>query len=115
MNILNSRIIDNWILASKEFGFKIQAPYILQKGEEEIYCVAYLPDFGSKNGMIIDIINPPDFIPTPRLEDLCSKMNLFYSSINSEIYSEYLKDSYIEALIDWGYFGDNKNKPNWIE
>lgn len=115
MSLIKSQIIKNWTRASKELGFKIEAPFFLKNNDKKIECVAYLPDFGSTNGMVINLIKPPEFELDPELETLCQNLGLFFSSINEEEYKLYNKNIYMETLLDWSYFGSKENKPKWID
>jgi hypothetical protein len=47
---------NNWLKASKEFGFKIITPCFFMLNEVKKEVFAFLPEYGSLNGMIIDLI-----------------------------------------------------------
>lgn len=111
---IKQEAISAWIKASKQLGFKIEAPYYLNI-EADIYkCFAYLPDYGSENGMIIDSIMAPAFSPTQGLSEASEKAGLYYSSINIELYRAFEAALFKETLLDWGFFGDVDCKPSWM-
>ena len=114
MENVKTEIGENWKQASKDLGIRIEIPYRITYKEKTIEVIAYLPDFGSKNGMVINMVHPPEFTVNPDLEQICQGLDLFYSSINAELYKTYDKKLYTETLVDWCYFGDPKCKPRWI-
>lgn len=114
MDEMIKKVINSWLRASKELNFKIVAPYIFNSNSGSFECIAYLPDFGSKNGMIIDKISPPSYGPTPGLPEAAKHMELYYSSINIEYYFEFNVDIFKDALIDWGFYGNYSDKPDWV-
>jgi hypothetical protein len=40
---------------------------------------------------------------------------MFYSFINAQIYEHYNEETFKEALVDWGYFGDETRRPSWLQ
>ncbi len=38
-----------------------------------------------------------------------------YSLMNVSIYQNYNDEVYKEALIDWGFFGDETLRPSWMQ
>jgi hypothetical protein len=50
---------ENLIKASNDVGFKIVTPYFYKSDNYNIELFAFLPEYGSINGLIIDLISPP--------------------------------------------------------
>lgn len=106
----------NWKNAASDLGVNIETPYALKDADGvEVQCVAYLPDFGGSNGMVVGVIHPPDFRADGRLISVARSRNLGYSFINFEAYKHYNKEEFKIALIDWGFSGDQSHRPEWME
>lgn len=91
---------NNFILASEEFGFEFVNPFSLT---DEIEAFGYISNYGSKNGVVICLTTPPDFLIDNRVIDWCKKMDCSYSFINIELLTVKYKQSYFrEMLRDWG-------------
>jgi len=108
-------LVEAWLQASKEMNIRVIAPYVVQDSSIEHSFVAYLPDFGNENGMIIDIMDPEDYSSLPELKEVAKNKNLYYSAINPEEYKNFNEEIFHEALIDWGYFGDKERRPSWLD
>jgi hypothetical protein len=104
-----------WKQAGEDLGFKIEAPYRLENGDQSFLCVAYLPHFGGVNGMVFSGLLPNRLICT---EDdfgpLAKRMKFYHSYINLEVYSPYDRELFIETLSDWGFFGPADKLPAWF-
>jgi hypothetical protein len=37
----------------------------------------------------------------------------YFSAVNRDSYSKYNRESFIETLEDWGYYGEKASKPEW--
>lgn len=103
-----------WQKAAKEFGIDVVCPYHLVTRFGSVDCLAFLPHFGGANGMLIDLTSPPDFATDEKLTEVAKKTGLKWSFLNAEVYGDYDNAVFREALIDWGYFGDEKNRPRWM-
>src|ERR1043166_7686336 len=106
---------DAWRTAAKCLSLRIEAPYVL-KGEDgiDVFCVAYLPDFGSSNGMVIGFFSRPDHKLDTSLKLAAESRGLSYSFINYKVYEHYSENTFKEALADWGFFGDETLRPSWM-
>ena len=104
-----------WNIAASRLGIIIHTPYILECDHYSIECLAYLPHFGSPNGMVIGWINPPRYERDRRLIE-CARNHLLYCSfIVPHVYSRYEDQKFREALMDWGYYGPKDQRPPWCE
>jgi hypothetical protein len=114
---------DAWRVAASALSFRIEAPYLIRATNgKQIPCVAFLPDFGSANGMVIGLICDPTYtldICDPILDKelalAADSHETFYTYINPQIYERYDEEIFKEALVDWGYFGDEIRRPNWLQ
>jgi hypothetical protein len=93
---------NNWIRASKEFNFQIIMPYFLTINGIEQEVFAFLPEYGSPNGMIIDLII--DYEMNDKIRDFAVFNSYFCSFVSVENFLTYDRDFFIDALDDWGKF-----------
>lgn len=92
----------NFALASEEFGFEFQSPFSLLN---EIEVFGYIPNYGSKNGVVICFVTPPDFATDRRVVAWCKEMDCFYAFLNIELFiGEYKRSIFREMLRDWGEY-----------
>lgn len=100
-----------WLRMGNEIGFKIIAPYVLNYNNKELNCFAFLPNFGSSRGMILDIIFAPDYETDREISDACNGLGLYFSFISYDSFITADKKGFCDALVDWGYFGEPDSKP----
>ena len=100
-------VVNSWNRARVELGIEVESPFRLaaQVGGADHIAIAFLADFGSENGIIVDGGVFPDFQGDESLRQFAAENMLYYSIINMESYNEYDQGHFIEALTDWGYFG----------
>src|SRR3954468_12572613 len=91
-----------WKLAAKELSFSIEAPFFLFVGNRRFSVVGFLPDFGSANGMILDMWVPGQTELTRELHNAATRDGRFCSCVSPEVYSRFDKKVFLEALNDWG-------------
>jgi hypothetical protein len=96
----------NWLKASQEIGFKIYMPFTAYIGDNEINAFAFLPGYGTKKGIIIDLIFPPFFDSNDLIKKWANDNNIGISFINIEAYSNYDQEFFLETLTDWGKSND---------
>lgn len=95
---------NNWIRASEALGFRILLSYKLIISEKEKTAFAFLPEYGSKNGAIIELTSPPDYETDKKIITWAKKNECFCSFLNVERYLTYNEKFFIETLEDWGKF-----------
>lgn len=108
------QLVRAWREAERQLGICLTAPYEFVTHSISRTCIAYLPDFGSINGMIIDAAFAPFYDTDERLIEEAAKLGLFVSSINVDTYDVFDKVVYREALSDWGFFGPSERRPSWL-
>ena len=92
----------NFSLAAEEFGFEFESPFTLT---DEIEAFGYISNYGSKNGVVVCLTAPPDFLTDNRVADWCKKMDCFYSFLNIESLNGEYKQSYFRDMLrDWGKY-----------
>jgi hypothetical protein len=109
------RVCDAWRIAAVALSIKVEAPYVIRTRDgKEVACIAHLVDFGGPNGMIIGLYSRPASETDKELKSAAESKGLFYSFINADFYERYDENEFKEALTDWGFFGDEDRRPNWL-
>ena len=104
-----------WRSAAEVLSIRIEAPYLLKaKNGAKIHCIAYLPDFGSPNGMVIGFTCGPSYEIDKALKSAAEAQNVFCSFVNFEAYKIYNEEVFKEALSDWGFYGTKTLRPSWL-
>ena len=89
-------------LAAKDFDFAFHSPYALT---DTLSAFGYIENYGSKNGVVICLTEPPDFSTNQDVYNWCKQMDRFVSFISIEPLLEEYKTSYFrEMLRDWGKY-----------
>jgi hypothetical protein len=93
-------------------GVRAECPYIVTNNVgAEVEFVAYLPDFGSPNGMVIDLYGPESVGIAPQKE-LALKLGFYLSIVNPEAWADDIEGA-IEALNDWGYYNERRERADF--
>lgn len=109
------KVCGAWRIAASALSIRIEIPYLLKTADnEEVLCVAHLPDFGGPKGVVIDLYFRGVYELNERLKLAARAQGLFYSFINAEVYDRYNEKEFKEALTDWGFFGNEDIRPNWL-
>jgi hypothetical protein len=103
-----------WQDAADRLGIAVVAPFTISGPKHSIVCIAFLPDFGSKNGMVIGHADSPAFEMDPLLAECARSLEMYYSFVNLDQYSTFNAGVFKEALADWGYFGAAERRPAWL-
>ena len=98
------KVRENWQTASLNLNFKLITPHSILYNKEVKEVFAFLPDYGSINGMVVEIIFSPEYKFDKSVIELCKKNNFFYSFINVEDFLEYDEIYFKEVLDDWSRF-----------
>ena len=114
--MLSAHQIENvseaWVKAGTELGFELNAPFAIELDGESVVCVAFLPHFGGPKGMIVAVLERQAPIDQ-RIVQYSRKQGLFYSFVGLN-YGNYERSRFIEALEDWGYYGQQDKCPAWF-
>ena len=109
------KVVAAWQAAGRELGIEVVAPYEFHGARQIHQCVAYLPHFGRPKGIVLQGYGPPDYEPHGTLSDDAKSAGLYCSIINVEVYKDFDREKFIEALADWGFYGDPEQRPAWLE
>ncbi len=108
---------NSWRKVCERLQVKIVAPYILEIERESVVCIAFLPDFGGQNGIVIGAMDLPRVGTDQHLENLVKRKGLCYSFVNAPAFARADVDDKVfkEALEDWGYYGPHDKCPAWFK
>lgn len=101
-----------WRDASRDLGIRVEHPFVFQSrsGVTGTTSGVFLPDFGSPNGTLLLCRFDPEW-----LDEAADDTDYFQSVLNPHHYEPYDRETYIEALNDWGWFGDPDETPCWFQ
>jgi hypothetical protein len=110
MNANRTMVIDAWLLAGRELGIQVVAPFTFE-AEGQLYpCLAWLPDFGGGDGTLVAEIGADrDLL---RAGTLVGRRCSF---VNPGAYRTFERDHFIETLLDWGFSGPPQRRPTWLD
>jgi len=106
---------DTWREACNRLMVRVTAPFDLASGASSVKCIAFLPDFGGPNGMVILSMDLPEVKPDQNLASLAKRDGLYFSFLNVSVFANKAvpDEVFKEVLEDWGYFGPLDRRPKW--
>ena len=103
-----------WLKASNSLGFRFEPGATARWSGGDLTLVGFLPDFGSKHGMILGFYRRGGVWGPGGLAECAAENGWYHSWVSMDIYgSEASLDVFCEALRDWGYFGPEDGRPGW--
>ncbi len=112
---IEGQAVAAWRQAGSSLAIRVEAPFTFRVDACDRRCVAYLPDFGGPNGILLVATVPPVFETDPAFDSAAHDAGYYVSYINIEEYADFSEESFKEALCDWGFFGSEARKPDWLE
>lgn len=112
---LRAHLARQWRFAANDLRIKVEAPFSFVSRGADYNCVAYLPDFGTPDGMIIELVCAPHYVPDPVFQSAVEAVGLHCSFISYDFYKQYDEREYKAALRDWGFLGLAELRPPWID
>jgi hypothetical protein len=109
MNIItkDDELINAWKIAAFELGLEIVCPFKINTENGLVTYPILVKHFGGKRGTIIARHELFIDFPMPKHKDY------YFSAVNSEFYSNFNKNLFMETLKDWGFYGEIDKKPEW--
>jgi hypothetical protein len=105
MNQEDANAVAAWREAAADLDIRVEAPYAVAiPPDRHLDCIAYLPDFGSRRGMVIKSTAAPD-------DGLHEVLNS-WASLSPDVYSVYERHSWIDRLEQWRWYGAG-SPPAW--
>ncbi|MEI8327126.1 MAG: hypothetical protein WCH44_17545 [Betaproteobacteria bacterium] len=101
-----------WKRAADELGFKVETPFATQLPSGQVVEAEILAHgFGGKRGNLIFT----DYDKVQPFADELLSAGYFFSVVGGSIPNEEFDiENYIDVLSDWGWAGDERDRPNWL-
>jgi len=64
--------------------------------------------------MVIGATTPPEFNTDLELIEFAKQKRFFFTFINPAGFATYDESIFKEALTDWGFFGPEEDRPDWL-
>jgi hypothetical protein len=64
--------------------------------------------------MVIGLTSRPAYEIDKEVKSAAEAQGLFYTFINADVYEYYNEHVFKEALVDWGFFGSDDHRPDWL-
>ena len=102
-------IEDAWHEAGDDLGIDVEAPYVRESSAGTARFVAFLPDFGGPNGMVLGGLGDPDGdLPA----QVAGEEELRYAEVG-RAFATYDAEVFRDALDEWGWQGPEGTEPEW--
>ncbi len=93
-----------WLKASEVFCFEIVTPFSFEIDGITRVAFAYLPEYGSPNGVIIGLVGPPNYECDKHIKSWAELNDCFWSFLYIEGILTYDQAYFEEVLEDWGRY-----------
>jgi hypothetical protein len=104
------RIRDACLMASADLGVRIVTPFsLIGRNGLAVEFIALFPDFGSAKGTAVC-----HFRDWPAKQGVASAHGLFCAGLHPESYGEYDRAQFVDTFIDWGWWGRDSDRPEWL-
>jgi len=95
-----------WLEAAADLGIRVVAPFELQvEGGARVSFEAHIPDFGGPKGTVAAGADN-------RIAGVREQNGYFPSDLGSP-YRRYIRQLFIDTLLDWGWSGEPGAEPPW--
>ena len=102
---IDRELVSAWRDAAADLRIAIHVPYIMR---DETFPL-HVPAFGSPSGAL------PLWIGDTRSRNEAEANGYFVSLLNPVVYCKYDRANFVEMLVDWGWFGEPNEAPQWYK
>jgi hypothetical protein len=108
MTAIESKVVQAWRQAADDLGIRFSSPFVVTRPDGSSFeCIGFIHHFGRRLGTIISVIGEPSSnVKLSADED-------YFSSQLSPGYCAYKRQSFINTLDDWAFFGPDAERPAW--
>jgi hypothetical protein len=108
MTEAESRVVEAWREAARDLGIRFTAPFTFTSPDGKRFdCLGLVHFFGRRGGTVVSVIGEPSSkVPVPLGEE-------YFRSQLAAGYGEYRRQSFIDTLDDWQFFGPDSERPAW--
>ena len=108
-------MVEAWRVAGRELGIEVVAPFRFEVEGRSHECVAWLAHFGREKGLVLVELSPPDFATEQALRADAKRAGYQWSALDLQAYASFDRNTFVEALVDWGFTGPLDRRPSWLD
>lgn len=102
-----AKVVAAWHEAAADLGFRFTSPYLAtSKDGRQFEALGLVHEFGGRVGTLIAAEPEADLYPP-----MGDGYGVSYLAWDG--YARYDRDSWIEMLDDWGFWGERSRAPSW--
>ena len=103
-----AKVVAAWKEAAADLNIRLTTPYVVSTADGRSFeYLGLVHNFGRKIGTLIRVNGEPsEHTPHPPGND-------YYWSLLSPGYGKYQRQSFIDTLDDWQFFGPESERPPW--
>lgn len=108
MTDTEAKVVAAWKEAATDLGFEFTSPFVVTLPDGSCHeHLGLVHRFGRRIGALISVHHEPsEKTPRPVGDD-------YFWSILGPIYKRYERQSFIDTLDDWQFFGPQSERPDW--
>lgn len=108
MTDTETRVVAAWKAAAADLRIQFTSPFVVTLPDGRTHeHLGLVHRFGRRAGTLIGVLyEPSEKSPHPACDD-------YYYSILGPGYGRYERQSFIDTLADWQFFGPESERPEW--
>jgi hypothetical protein len=111
MTEIECKVVEAWRQAANDLGIKFTAPFVAAiRGSNRTEHLGLVHLFGRRVGTIISVLDQPSSLGS--LVRKWRDEDYFVLELASH-YGNYDPQLFIDTLNDWGFFGQDADRPEW--
>ena len=103
-----------WQTAATELAIRVRSGESLLGIQDDPARLLFLPDFGGPLGAVVFVQSFEDCSTDTFDLDSPSSAGYYCSILSQESYSQFDRDHFIDTLVDWGFYGSDHYRPDWL-
>jgi hypothetical protein len=100
--------------AGRQLQLDVIAPFLLPHAERHTLCLAYLPYFSGRHGIVVLPTRPPSFETDASMKAQLELLGYSWSFVNVTVYAKFDRELFIDTLREWGFAGPPDKRPSWL-
>jgi hypothetical protein len=108
MTDTEAKVVAAWQEAAADLGIQFTSPFLVTSSDGRRHeYLGLVHQFGRRTGTLISVLHEPsEHAPYPAGED-------YYWSTLGSGYGRYERQSFIDTVDDWQFFGSESERPEW--
>lgn len=101
-----------WQHAATDLGFEFVSPFtFFDEAGRSHTCSGLVPHFGGPKGTLIVSQHDPD----PDADEVGASLGYYTSALSPHYYYSYVRETFMQTLADWGWYGPVSLRPSWLQ